>query len=153
LLAAEITLDLGIILAIAGPFAAIGGTIAVMKWRQNALEDKQKEASTSSKEGNEKLEKVDERIFQDIKDLGKTMQRRFDQQDKRQAGAEKSMIGKIDGFQSKMFRRLDDVQKDVSAQDKRLSVHETEARHTREKVEKHAKKITMYGKAPLKRDE
>ena len=153
LLAAEVTLDIGTILAVGGPVVAIAGTIYVMKWRQNALEEKQKEASTSSKEGNEKLEKVDARIFEDIKDLGKTMQRRFDQQDKRQAGAEKSMVGKIDGFQSKVFHRLDDVQRELSDQDKRLSVQETEAKHTREKVEKHANKITMFGKAPFKREE
>lgn len=153
LLATEIMLDLGTVLSVVGPVVAIGGTIAVMKWRQNALEEAQKEDKTTAKGDKEKLERVDERIFSEIKDLGKTMQRRFNDQDKRQADAEKSMVGKLDVFQSKVFHRLDDVQSQLSEQDKRLTVAETEAKHTKEKVEKHANKITMFGKAAFKRED
>lgn len=153
LLGADITVDLGTILAVGGPVVAAAGTVAVMKWRQNMLEEKQKEAKTSSKEDKEKLERVDERIFEEIKNINKTMQRRFNEQDKNHADAEKSMVGKIEGFQSKVFRRFDDVQEKLSEHERRLSVAETEAKHTKEKVDKHAQKITMFGKTPFKRED
>jgi hypothetical protein len=153
MLAEGITLDLGTILAVGGVIFGAGGAIAILKFKQAVAEDKTKDVGQASKENKEKLERVDEKIFDEIKNLNKTVQRRFNEQDKNLADAEKSMVGKIEGFQSKVFRRLDDVQKDLSAQDKRLALAESEAKHTREKVEKHANKITMFGKAPLKRDE
>lgn len=153
LLGADITVDLGTLLAVGGPVVAVAGTVAVMKWRQNSLEEKQKEDRSSSKEDKEKLERVDERIFDEIKDLGKTMQRRFNDQDKRQVEAEKSMAGKIEGFQSKVFHRFDDVQGQLSEHERRLSVAESEAGHMREKIEKHGQKITMFGKTPFKRED
>jgi len=63
------------------------------------------------------------------------------------------MIGKLENFQSKVFTRLDGVQEKLSDQDKRITVAETEAKHTREKVTKHAQKITMYGKEAFKMPE
>lgn len=153
LLAESVTLDWGTILTIGGVVFGAGGVLAGLKIKQALAKTKVEDVTAQSKEDKEKLEKVDERIFSEIKDLGKTMQRRFNSQDQRQVDAEKSMVGKIDGFQSKVFRRLDDVQKDLSEQDKRITVAETEAKHTKEKVEKHANKITMFGKTAFKRDE
>ena len=57
------------------------------------------------------------------------------------------MIGKIDQFQSKVFRRLDDVHDQLAEHDKRLTVAEKEREHTKEKVDKHAQKITLMGKS------
>jgi predicted RNase H-like nuclease (RuvC/YqgF family) len=153
LLAESVTLDLGTILTIGGVIFGAGGILAGLKIKAALAETKTKDVGQESKESKEKLERVDEKIFDEIKNLNKTVQRRFNDQDKNLASAEKSMIGKIEGFQSKVFRRLDDVQGQLSEQDKRLSISETEAKHTREKVEKHANKITMFGRAPIKRDE
>jgi hypothetical protein len=153
LLAESVTLDLGTILAVGGVIFGAGGVIAILKFKQSAAEDKTKDVGQASKENKEKLERVDEKIFDEIKNLNKTVQRRFNEQDKNLADAEKSMIGKIDSFHSKVFHRLDEVQKDLSDQDKRLALAESDAGHMREKVEKHANKITMFGKAPFKRDE
>lgn len=149
LLAESISIDLGTLLSILGPVVAIAGTVAVMKWRQGQLEEQQKESKVSSKEDKEKLERVDEKIFDEIRNLGKTMQRQFREQNDKQAEAEKSMIGKIDNFQSKVFHRLDDVQTQLADHDKRLSLAEADAQHTKEKVEKHAQKITLFGKKPF----
>jgi hypothetical protein len=153
LLAESVTLDLGTILTIGGIVFGAGGVIAGLKIKAVMAENKTKDVGKQSEKANEKLERVDERIFTEIKDLGKTMQRRFNEQDQRQVDAEKSMVGKLDNFQSKVFHRLDDVQGQLSEQDKRLTVAETEARHTRETVDKHGKKITMYGKAAFKMPE
>ena len=146
LLAESVTLDYGTIFTIGGIVFAAGGVIAALKIKALMAESTTKNVGEKADKGQQKLEQVDERIFSEIKDLGKTMQRRFNEQDKRQVDAEKSMIGKLDNFQSKVFRRLDDVQGQLSEQDKRITVAETEAKHTREKVTKHAEKITMYGK-------
>ena len=153
MLAESITIDLGTLISILGPVVAVGVTIGVMKWRQGHLEKQQEKSDANSERNQEKLEKVDERIFDEIKNLNKTMQRRFNTQDEKAASAEKSMIGKIDSFQSKVFNRFDDVQTQIADHEKRLTVAETEAKHTQEKVDRHAKKITMIGTQFPKRDE
>jgi hypothetical protein len=150
LLAESITLDFGTIMTVGGVIFGAGGVIAGLKIKAALAENKTKDVDTKVDKGQEKLERVDERIFSEIKDLGKTMQRRFNEQDQRQVDAEKSMIGKLDVFQSKVFTRLDDMQGQLSEQDKRITVSETEAKHTREKVEKHGQKITMYGKTAFR---
>jgi len=146
LLAENVTLDLGTIFTIGGIVFGAGGVLAGLKLKAVLAENKTKNVDEKVDKGQEKLERVDERIFSEIKDLGKTMTRRFNEQDQRQGNAEKSMVGRLENFQSKVFRRLDDVQAQVSDQDKRITVGEAEARHTKEKVDKHAQKITMYGK-------
>ena len=152
LLAESVSIDLSLIktiISIVGPLLGIAGTLAVMKWRQGQQEKQLVSNKKSAEKKTDKLEQVDERIFSKIDDLGKTMQRRFNAQDAKAASAEKSMIGKLENFQSKVFNRLDDVQAKLSDQDKRLTVAETEARHTRETVEKHGKKITVMRKSPF----
>jgi len=153
LLAESVSLDIGTLLTIGGVVFGAGGVVAALKIRQALARSKVEDVSDRSEKAKEKLEQVDERIFQEIKELGKTMQRRFNVQDDRQQQAEKSMVGKLEQFQSKVFHRLDDVQGQLSEQDKRLTVAEAEAQHTKEKVERHARKITMFGKAPLTRDD
>lgn len=149
LLAESITLDYGTIFTVGGIVFGAGSVIAGLKIKAAMADNKTKNVDEKVDKGQEKLEKVDERIFTEIKELGKTMQRRFNAQDEKAASSEKSMVGKLENFQSKVFNRLDDIQGQVSEQDKRLTVAETEARHTRETVDKHGKKITMYGKSPF----
>jgi predicted RNase H-like nuclease (RuvC/YqgF family) len=153
LLAESVNLDMGTILTVGGIVFGAGGVLAGLKIRSALAEAKTKDVGEQSKENKAKLERVDEKIFDEIKNLNKTVQRRFNEQDKNLADAEKSMSGKIEGFQSKVFRRLDDVQGQLSEQDKRLSLAESEAGHMREKIEKHGRKITMFGRAPIKRED
>lgn len=150
MIAESLSIDLGTLLTIAGVIFGAGGVLATLKIRAALAEAKTKDVGEQSEKAQAKLERVDEKIFQEIKELGKTMQRRFNDQDQRQQQAEKSMVGKIEQFQSKVFRRFDAVQDKLSDHEKRLTVTENEAEHTKEKVERHARKITLFGKTPLK---
>lgn len=153
MLAEAVTVDMGTLLTIGGIVFGAGGVIAGLKIKQALAKDKAEAVGKQSEKAQEKLERVDDKIFDEIKNLGKTMQRQFREQNDKQAEAEKSMVGKLDNFQSKVFHRLDDMQGQISEQDKRLSLAESEAGHIKEKVERHAKKITLFGRSPLKPDE
>ena len=54
-------------------------------------------------------------------------------------------FSKIDGFKNVIVGRLDDMQHGQAELDKRITLAEAEHKHIKEKVEKHAKKITLMG--------
>ena len=147
LLAEALTIETGTLITIGTFVFGAGSVVAGLKIKQALAKDKVETVKESSEKATEKLEKGDDKIFDEIKNLGKTMQRQHREQNEKHAQSEKSMIGKIDQFQSKVFRRLDDVHDQLAEHDKRLTVAEKEREHTKEKVDKHAQKITLMGKS------
>lgn len=152
LLAETVSLDMGTILTIGGIVFGAGGVVAGLKIKQALSASKTDDLKTETKENKQKREDADKEILSKLESLGTSMDDKFKEQKKDVAAAEKSMVGRIDQFHSKVFKRLDGLQSQVTEADKRLSVQETEHKHTKEKVERHGRKITMFGQAPRKID-
>lgn len=145
LLAQTIALDIGTLLTIGGIVFGAGGVIAGLKLKQALAANKTDHLKEATHKNEEARVSADKEILGRIEDLTKTMTNQFRNQNDKHAEAEKSMIGKIDGFKNVIVGRIDNMQHGHAELDKRITLAEAEHKHIKEKVDKHAKKITLMG--------
>lgn len=119
--------------------------MAGLKVKQALASNKTEHLKEAADKNEEARVTADKEILGRIEDLTKTMTNQFRNQNDKQAESEKSMIGKIDSFKNVIIGRLDDVQHGQAELDKRITLAEVEHKHIKEKVDKHAKKITLMG--------
>jgi uncharacterized phage infection (PIP) family protein YhgE len=145
LLAQTIALDIGTLFTIGGIVFGAGGVIGGLKLKQVLAANKTEHLKEVADKSEEARVSADKEILGKIEDLTKTMTNQFRKQNDKQAEAEKSMVGKIDNFKNVVVNRLDDMQQGQAELDKRITLAEAEHKHIKEKVDKHAKKITLMG--------
>lgn len=127
-------------LTIAGGIAAGGGggvgiTLALLKWRQQKSEEKDKEQDTEVKNLNATLTNLQQTIIKqggEIKTDIHESEKRTDQ--------------KLSDLTRTISRKIEGIKEVQSEHGTKLALLENEAAHTKDRLDSHARKITLYGK-------
>lgn len=142
LLAESITFDAKVLVSVLTAVFAVGGTIAVLKFRASYNEKETSSAKGKIEKESEKRESRDEKLNEKLDGIAKALGDNTDMLKSRMVRGEKESREMIQTFQSKTFSRLDKIQEKLADHDKRLTVAETERQHMRTQVEETRRKVT-----------
>lgn len=129
-------------LAIVGGIAAGGGggvgiTLALLKWRQSKTEEKDKEQDAEVKDLNKTLTDLQQTIIKQGGEIKTDIHETEKRTDQKLSDLTRTISRKIEGI------------KEVQAEHgTKLALLENETAHTKDRLDSHARKITLIGKTP-----
>jgi gas vesicle protein len=135
-------LSVSTLVTLGGIIAGTAGTLAVLKFRASATEDKQKGHEKIADE----LKAKDEKIEEAIRSLGTRMESTGDSLGDKIADLEHRQSEKTNEFQSKVMNRFDRMDETLSDHEKRLAVAENDREHMKREHHRVARKVTMMPK-------
>ena len=132
-------LSVSTLVTLGGIVAGVAGTLAVLKFRSSATEDKQKDQEKTADE----LKAKDVKIEESIQLLNEKFKVAEDLLSEKITDLERRQMEKSSEFQLKMSERFEKFEKDLSDHERRLAVAENDREHMKQAHQRVARKVTI----------